>query len=221
MATEGDTGRAPWALAGARTCQDRQKGRPQRQRGWTSEWARSRTQWSPSRRAGACPLPVAGSAQWSGRCAPCCWMARGHQETDLYAKGSGYHHGTGISQESSPRVPDPRRDPRVHGHSLLPVPQSPNEDISSVTRVLVALEMYSCNGLGLMDFTVPPLAQVGAATHPAQHVGGGEAVWAQGTCPPAACPEPGPRFVTGDMVTQPSCVRQGEGLSQPGLSGVM
>lgn len=37
--------------------------------------------------------------------------------------------------------------------------QGTNEDI--VTRVLVALEMYSCNGLGLMDFTVPPLAQVG------------------------------------------------------------
>ncbi|XP_011370907.1 cilia- and flagella-associated protein 46, partial [Pteropus vampyrus] len=35
-----------------------------------------------------------------------------------------------------------------------------DEDISSVTRVLVALEMYSCNGLGLMDFTVPPLAQL-------------------------------------------------------------
>uniref|UniRef100_A0A8C6QI67 Cilia and flagella associated protein 46 n=1 Tax=Nannospalax galili TaxID=1026970 RepID=A0A8C6QI67_NANGA len=38
--------------------------------------------------------------------------------------------------------------------------QSSNEDISSVTRVLVALEMYSCNGLGLMDFTVPSLAQL-------------------------------------------------------------
>nr|XP_021493514.1 cilia- and flagella-associated protein 46 [Meriones unguiculatus] len=38
--------------------------------------------------------------------------------------------------------------------------QSTNEDINGVTRVLVALEMYSCNGLGLMDFTVPPLAQV-------------------------------------------------------------
>ncbi|XP_045295285.1 cilia- and flagella-associated protein 46 isoform X4 [Leopardus geoffroyi] len=38
--------------------------------------------------------------------------------------------------------------------------ESPNEDINSVTRVLVALEMYSCNGLGLMDFSVPPLAQV-------------------------------------------------------------
>lgn len=36
-----------------------------------------------------------------------------------------------------------------------------------MTKVLVALEMYSCNGLGLMDFTVPPLAQVGAATRPA------------------------------------------------------
>ncbi|XP_073934125.1 cilia- and flagella-associated protein 46 isoform X3 [Castor canadensis] len=38
--------------------------------------------------------------------------------------------------------------------------QSTDEDISSMTRVLVALEMYSCNGLGLMDFTVPSLAQV-------------------------------------------------------------
>ncbi|XP_045665368.1 cilia- and flagella-associated protein 46 isoform X2 [Ursus americanus] len=38
--------------------------------------------------------------------------------------------------------------------------QSPNEDINLVTRVLVALEMYSSNGLGLMDFTVPPLAQL-------------------------------------------------------------
>ncbi|XP_036685221.1 cilia- and flagella-associated protein 46 isoform X2 [Balaenoptera musculus] len=38
--------------------------------------------------------------------------------------------------------------------------QSTNEDVNSVTRVLVALEMYSCNGLGLMDFTVPPLAQL-------------------------------------------------------------
>uniref|UniRef100_A0A8C9C6Z4 Cilia and flagella associated protein 46 n=1 Tax=Phocoena sinus TaxID=42100 RepID=A0A8C9C6Z4_PHOSS len=38
--------------------------------------------------------------------------------------------------------------------------QSANESIDSVTGVLVALEMHSCNGLGLMDFTVPPLAQV-------------------------------------------------------------
>lgn len=44
--------------------------------------------------------------------------------------------------------------------------QSTNEDISSVTRVLVALEMYSCNGLGLMDFTVPPLVQVGLLRYP-------------------------------------------------------
>nr|XP_033697747.1 cilia- and flagella-associated protein 46 [Tursiops truncatus] len=38
--------------------------------------------------------------------------------------------------------------------------QSANEGINSVTGVLVALEMHSCNGLGLMDFTVPPLAQL-------------------------------------------------------------
>ncbi|XP_008581370.1 PREDICTED: tetratricopeptide repeat protein 40, partial [Galeopterus variegatus] len=38
--------------------------------------------------------------------------------------------------------------------------QGSNEDINAVTRVLVALEMYSCNGLGLMDFTVPSLAQL-------------------------------------------------------------
>nr|XP_025129616.1 cilia- and flagella-associated protein 46 isoform X5 [Bubalus bubalis] len=38
--------------------------------------------------------------------------------------------------------------------------QSTSEDINCTTRVLVALEMYSCNGLGLMDFTVPPLAQL-------------------------------------------------------------
>lgn len=35
-----------------------------------------------------------------------------------------------------------------------------------MTRVLVALEMYSCNGLGLMDFTVPPLIQVGFLGYP-------------------------------------------------------
>ncbi|XP_073096194.1 cilia- and flagella-associated protein 46 isoform X2 [Manis javanica] len=38
--------------------------------------------------------------------------------------------------------------------------QNTSEDMNSVTRVLIALEMYSCNGLGLMDFTVPPLAQL-------------------------------------------------------------
>lgn len=44
--------------------------------------------------------------------------------------------------------------------------QSTNEGINSKTRVLVAVEMYSCNGLGLMDFTVPPLAQVGVPRYP-------------------------------------------------------
>ncbi|XP_012590268.1 PREDICTED: cilia- and flagella-associated protein 46 [Condylura cristata] len=38
--------------------------------------------------------------------------------------------------------------------------QGASEEVSSVTRVLVALEMYSCCGLGLMDFTVPALPQV-------------------------------------------------------------
>ncbi|XP_070288236.1 cilia- and flagella-associated protein 46 isoform X2 [Myotis yumanensis] len=38
--------------------------------------------------------------------------------------------------------------------------QGTNEDINAVTRILVALEMYSCNGLGLMDFTVPSLANL-------------------------------------------------------------
>ncbi|XP_004375045.1 cilia- and flagella-associated protein 46 [Trichechus manatus latirostris] len=37
---------------------------------------------------------------------------------------------------------------------------SVSEHINSVTKVLVAVEMYSCNGLGLMDFSVPPLAQL-------------------------------------------------------------
>ncbi|XP_069836237.1 cilia- and flagella-associated protein 46 [Dendropsophus ebraccatus] len=35
-----------------------------------------------------------------------------------------------------------------------------NEGQNPMTRVLVALEMHSCNGLGLMDFTVPNLSQV-------------------------------------------------------------
>ncbi|XP_021108879.1 cilia- and flagella-associated protein 46 isoform X3 [Heterocephalus glaber] len=46
------------------------------------------------------------------------------------------------------------------GHRLGMEEQSTNENINSVTRVLVTLEMYSCNGLGLMDFTVPSLAQL-------------------------------------------------------------
>lgn len=52
------------------------------------------------------------------------------------------------------------------GHSALLSLQSTNEDINAITRVLVALEMYSCNGLGLMDFTLPPLAQVGFPRYP-------------------------------------------------------
>ncbi|KAM8924779.1 cilia- and flagella-associated protein 46 [Pelodytes ibericus] len=35
-----------------------------------------------------------------------------------------------------------------------------NEGQNQMTKVLVALEMLSCNGLGLMDFTVPSLSQV-------------------------------------------------------------
>jgi len=29
-----------------------------------------------------------------------------------------------------------------------------------MARILVGLEMYSCNSLGLMDFTLPSLSQV-------------------------------------------------------------
>ncbi|XP_037661046.1 cilia- and flagella-associated protein 46 [Choloepus didactylus] len=46
------------------------------------------------------------------------------------------------------------------GARLGPDEQSANEDVNAVTKVLVALEMYSCNGLGLMEFSVPPLAQL-------------------------------------------------------------
>ncbi|XP_063289661.1 cilia- and flagella-associated protein 46 [Pelobates fuscus] len=35
-----------------------------------------------------------------------------------------------------------------------------NEGQNPMTRVLVAVEMHACNGLGLMDFTVPSLSQV-------------------------------------------------------------
>ncbi|KYO42269.1 cilia- and flagella-associated protein 46 isoform B [Alligator mississippiensis] len=35
-----------------------------------------------------------------------------------------------------------------------------DEGQNPISKVLVALEMYSCNGLGLMDFTVPSLAQL-------------------------------------------------------------
>lgn len=50
------------------------------------------------------------------------------------------------------------------------LPQGTNEDINSVTRILVALEMYSCNGLGLMDFTVTPLSHVGATSFLRHHL---------------------------------------------------
>lgn len=56
--------------------------------------------------------------------------------------------------------------PLSPGHSSRLSFQSTNEEINSVSRVLVALEMYSCNGLGLMDFTVPPLVQVGVPRYP-------------------------------------------------------
>ncbi|XP_074855679.1 cilia- and flagella-associated protein 46 [Carettochelys insculpta] len=35
-----------------------------------------------------------------------------------------------------------------------------DENADPITKVLVALEMYSCNGLGLLDFTVPSLSQL-------------------------------------------------------------
>ncbi|XP_069609930.1 cilia- and flagella-associated protein 46 [Ranitomeya imitator] len=35
-----------------------------------------------------------------------------------------------------------------------------NEGQNPMTKVIVALEMHSCNGLGLMDFTVPSLSQI-------------------------------------------------------------
>ncbi|XP_074153317.1 cilia- and flagella-associated protein 46 [Sminthopsis crassicaudata] len=38
--------------------------------------------------------------------------------------------------------------------------ESTNESQAQMAKVLVALEMYSCNGLGLMDFNLPPLPQV-------------------------------------------------------------
>ncbi|XP_072485234.1 cilia- and flagella-associated protein 46 isoform X4 [Notamacropus eugenii] len=46
------------------------------------------------------------------------------------------------------------------GHKLGTDEESLNENEVRMTKVLVALEMYSCNGLGLMDFNLPTLAQV-------------------------------------------------------------
>uniref|UniRef100_A0A8C3SQR3 Cilia and flagella associated protein 46 n=1 Tax=Chelydra serpentina TaxID=8475 RepID=A0A8C3SQR3_CHESE len=42
------------------------------------------------------------------------------------------------------------------GHKL----GTDDEGQNPITKVLIALEMYSCNGLGLMDFTVPSLSQL-------------------------------------------------------------
>lgn len=39
-----------------------------------------------------------------------------------------------------------------------------------MTRILVALEMYSCNGLGLMDFTVTSLSHVGVTSFLRRHL---------------------------------------------------
>ncbi|XP_075468672.1 cilia- and flagella-associated protein 46 isoform X5 [Ascaphus truei] len=46
------------------------------------------------------------------------------------------------------------------GHKLGTDDEDNNEGQNPMTKVLVALEMHSCNGIGLMDFTVPSLSQV-------------------------------------------------------------
>ncbi|XP_027696309.1 cilia- and flagella-associated protein 46 [Vombatus ursinus] len=46
------------------------------------------------------------------------------------------------------------------GNKLGTDEESLNEGQGQMTKVLVALEMYSCNGLGLMDFNLPSLTQV-------------------------------------------------------------
>ncbi|XP_009978798.1 PREDICTED: tetratricopeptide repeat protein 40-like, partial [Tauraco erythrolophus] len=45
-------------------------------------------------------------------------------------------------------------------HQLGTEEQSNGEGQNPMARILVGLEMYSCNGLGLMDFTVPSLSQL-------------------------------------------------------------
>uniref|UniRef100_A0A8C0VJ55 Cilia and flagella associated protein 46 n=1 Tax=Cyanistes caeruleus TaxID=156563 RepID=A0A8C0VJ55_CYACU len=45
-------------------------------------------------------------------------------------------------------------------HQLGMQEEDSNEAQNPLARILVGLEMYSCNGLGLMDFTVPTLAQL-------------------------------------------------------------
>lgn len=38
--------------------------------------------------------------------------------------------------------------------------QSNDEGPTPMTKVFIGVEMYSCNGLGLMDFSLPNLSQV-------------------------------------------------------------
>ncbi|XP_072727829.1 cilia- and flagella-associated protein 46 [Ciconia boyciana] len=46
------------------------------------------------------------------------------------------------------------------GHKLGMEEENNDEAQNPMARILVGLEMYSCNGLGLMDFTVPSLSQL-------------------------------------------------------------
>ncbi|XP_032047141.1 cilia- and flagella-associated protein 46 [Aythya fuligula] len=46
------------------------------------------------------------------------------------------------------------------GHKLWTEEESSDEAQNPIARILVGLEMYSCTGLGLMDFTVPALSQL-------------------------------------------------------------
>uniref|UniRef100_A0A8C4ULF1 Cilia- and flagella-associated protein 46 n=1 Tax=Falco tinnunculus TaxID=100819 RepID=A0A8C4ULF1_FALTI len=45
-------------------------------------------------------------------------------------------------------------------HKLGTEEENNDEAQNAMTRILIGLEMYSCNGLGLMDFTVPSLSQL-------------------------------------------------------------
>ncbi|XP_032857192.2 cilia- and flagella-associated protein 46 [Tyto alba] len=46
------------------------------------------------------------------------------------------------------------------GHKLWTEEENNDEAQNPTAKILVGLEMYSCNGLGLMDFTVPSLSQL-------------------------------------------------------------
>ncbi|XP_009995846.1 PREDICTED: tetratricopeptide repeat protein 40 [Chaetura pelagica] len=46
------------------------------------------------------------------------------------------------------------------GHELWMEEKNNDEAQNTMERILVGLEMYSCNGLGLMDFTVPSLSEL-------------------------------------------------------------